>query len=139
MIIAIDFDGTLTMNHDFPKIGEPRQWLIERLKYWRKNGHKLILWTCREDVLPHERAYFSPHPYLTDAINWCKTLGLEFDAVNQNLVEITDPTLRVSRKIFADFYIDDKSVTFTDSTESLTLVRNFIGSSKVINLKHNSL
>ncbi len=42
-IIAIDFDATLTIDHGFPNIGQPRMWLIEKAISWHKQGHKLTL------------------------------------------------------------------------------------------------
>jgi len=122
MIIALDFDGTL-VGHTFPEIGEPRMWLIERAIQWRKDGDKLILWTCREDVTTSDYAHYVPRNYLTEAVEYCKSLGLEFDAVNQQLDEIDDPMLKVGRKIFADIYIDDRSAIFND-TEELILNMN---------------
>lgn len=116
MIIALDFDGTLA-GHTFPEIGEPRDWLIKKAIHWRKDGHKLILWTCREDVKANDRTSYIPRDYLTEAVEWCREKGLEFDAVNQQLEEINDPMLKVSRKIFADIYIDDRSGIFNDKEE----------------------
>lgn len=50
-IIAVDFDGTLCEN-SWPEIGEPNEELIEYLRNRKKDGDKLILWTCRvEDML----------------------------------------------------------------------------------------
>ena len=118
MIIALDFDGTLA-DHAFPEIGKPRTWLIEQAIEWRKGGDKIILWTCREDVNIADHASYVPRNYLTEAVEWCKKFGLEFDAINQQLEEIDDPMLKVSRKIFADIYIDDRAVIFNDKTESI--------------------
>lgn len=118
--IAIDFDGTLNQNHVFPEIGEPRLWLIELAKQWRLQGHKIILWTCRENVGKHENTQFTPRQYLTEALDFCKSFGLEFDAVNQNIAEVKYPGLRTSRKINADIYIDDKSCIFNDLSLSLS-------------------
>lgn len=125
MIISIDFDGTL-FEHEFPEIGKPRLWLIEKAKKWREEGHKLILWTCREDVTRPNRC-FKIGDYLTDAVNACKEHGLEFDAVNQNLDEGQCPPGYYSRKIFADVYIDDKSVTFSDDTQTFVFNHTLCG------------
>jgi len=119
LIIAIDFDGTLCYNVQFPNIGKPRLWLINKAIEWKRKGYKLILWTCREDVLDTDYSpYWKAGNYLTDAVNFCKEYGLEFDAINMNLAETVDPNAKYSRKIFADFYIDDKSVIFDDITEN---------------------
>lgn len=117
MVIAIDFDNTLCIGHEFPNIGAPRLWLIEKAKQWKLDGHQLILYTCREDVLPDELSVFDPGTYLTDAINFCKSFGLEFDAHNQSIDELKYPTHKFSRKVFASVYIDDRSVSFIDNSE----------------------
>jgi hypothetical protein len=120
MIIAIDFDSTLSIG-SFPGLGQPRMWLIEKAKQWRKDGHKLILWTCREDVHVGERACFRPRLYLTEAIEFCRSYGLEFDAVNCSIDELNNKDLKWARKIFADVYIDDKSAIFTDDTMKIVV------------------
>lgn len=97
MIIAVDFDGTLCEN-SFPEIGRPNLELIRKLKANRNNGDKLILWTCRT------------HEDLAKAIAWCNGHGLFFDAINENLPEILALFGGDSRKIFADVYIDDRSI-----------------------------
>jgi len=68
-VIAVDFDGTLCESK-YPDIGEPALELINILKECRECGHKIILWTCRSGEL------------LNNAIEFCKSYGLEFDAVN---------------------------------------------------------
>lgn len=95
MIIAVDFDGTLA-DTDATKIYSPNTKLINYLIGRRKNGDKIILWTCREGSR------------LDQAVEWCKQQGLEFDVVNDNL-----PGLKLfglnPRKVAADLYIDDMS------------------------------
>lgn len=105
MIFAIDFDGTLCKN-EFPKIGKQNtnhKILMEMLIELREQGHKLILWTNRGD----NEEYKS----LTEAVEWCKSLGLEFDAINENLPEQIKLS-GYSPKIMADYYIDDKAIPF---------------------------
>ena len=96
-ILAVDLDGCLCENK-WPEIGKPNTRLIEHLKRRVKQGDKLILWTCREGE------------QLREAVEWCKAQGLEFDAVNANLPEMNALYGNDSRKIGADFYIDDKAV-----------------------------
>lgn len=96
-IYAVDFDGTLCESV-WPDIGAPNMALIEHLKRRRAQGNKTILWTCRTG----ER--------LENAVEWCKTYGLEFDAVNENLPESIEQYGGDGRKIHADVYIDDKAV-----------------------------
>lgn len=86
-IFTTDFDGTLCESV-FPGIGSPNMALINHLTKRRKQGNKIILWTCRCG----ER--------LQDAVDWCKMYGLEFDAVNENLPEMIEKYGNDSRKIF---------------------------------------
>jgi len=95
-IYAIDFDDTLCYS-DYPALGKPNLALIKKLITLQIAGHKLILWTCRNG---------KP---LQDAIAFCKGYGLSFDAINANLPEILELYGNIdSRKITADYYIDDK-------------------------------
>ena len=93
-VIAVDFDGTLC-RHEFPNIGAARYDLINLLIRLREQGHKLILWTCREGE------------YLNKAIIWCSGWGLHFDAVNENVSEHKDQEY-AHRKVYADYYLDDR-------------------------------
>lgn len=97
-VIAVDFDGTLCENA-WPHIGKPNHDMINWIKQLRTNGHKIILWTCRSGI------------DLVNAIVWCADYGLLFDAVNDNLEEHKKRFGNDSRKIYADFYIDDKAVS----------------------------
>ena len=99
MIYAVDFDGTLCTN-EFPDIGTPCHTMIDFIKRRRADGDKIILWTCRSDQ------------NLTSAITWCRALGLEFDAVNDNLPENIACYNNNSRKVNADFYIDDRNFPY---------------------------
>lgn len=96
-VFAFDFDGTLC-EIDYPNIGKPKTKMIELAKQLKRDGHQLILWTCRSGI------------ELEKALFWCRQQGVKFDAVNENLkrdIELwgTDP-----RKICADYYIDDKAI-----------------------------
>lgn len=95
-IIAVDFDGTLC-SYCYPDIGKPNLPLIELLKALKREGCRIILWTCR---CGRE---------LEQAVQWCEEFGLEFDKVNRNTDEILEKYGSDSRKIYADVYIDDKA------------------------------
>lgn len=96
MVIAVDFDGTI-VKHEYPKIGKPNLFAFETLKALQKQGHKLILWTYRSGK------------ELDEALIFCKEHGVEFYAVNKNYPEEEfDET--ISRKIYADIYIDDRNI-----------------------------
>ncbi|WP_458459417.1 hypothetical protein [Pseudobutyrivibrio sp.] len=96
-IIAVDFDNTLCFS-SWPDLGEPNIPLIRYLRQEQLSGSKIILWTCRAGK------------QLADATAWCKTQGLTFDAVNDNLPEIIELYGHNSRKITCDVYIDDRNL-----------------------------
>lgn len=96
MIYAVDFDGYICTNA-WPEIGQPNQDIIDYFKLLKRQGNKLILWTCREGEL------------LEKAISWCALHGLFFDAHNQNLPELIGQYGNDCRKIGADYYCDDKN------------------------------
>lgn len=98
-VYAVDFDGTLNLADKYPSLGEPNTELFDFLKQRKQFGDKIILYTCREGKL------------LEDAVRYCRIQGMEFDAINDN---IRENVLRWgnSRKIFADYYIDDKNMEF---------------------------
>lgn len=94
--IAVDFDGTI-VEHDYPAIGKEKLFAFQTLKELEKRGARLILWTFRTGK------------ELDEAVEFCRKNGLEFHAVNKNYPEeILDE--KVSRKIDADIYIDDKNI-----------------------------
>ncbi len=97
MVIAVDFDGTI-VTHDYPNIGKPIPFAIQTLKKLQtEDHHQLILWSVREGKL------------LQDAVDYCKSKGLEFYAVNSNYPE-EDPAKRPNRKLTADLFIDDRNL-----------------------------
>lgn len=97
-VIAVDFDGCLCEPGLWPLIGRANRPVIEELIKLRNSGIKIILYTCREG-----------EP-LTNAVNWCKSFGLEFDAVNENIQERIVAFGGDSRKISADEYWDDRAI-----------------------------
>ena len=95
MIIAIDFDGTI-VEHRFPSIGRTHPLAFKVLKALQDRNHRLILWTYRSG------------PKLEEAVQFCRSHGIEFYAVNKNYPE-EEWDENSSRKILADMYIDDRN------------------------------
>lgn len=84
MIIAVDFDNTLTQKGIFPITGKINYNAISYVLELQKNGHTIILHTARTGK------------YLEEAIKLCKDNGLVFDDIKE--------------KFDADYYIDDKAI-----------------------------
>ena len=91
LLLAIDFDGTIVENN-YPGMGRPIPGAVSSLLKLQKDGHRLILWTCREGN------------ELNAAISFCNEKGIKFESFNENKFE------RLGRKVYADYYIDDKNV-----------------------------
>jgi hydroxymethylpyrimidine pyrophosphatase-like HAD family hydrolase len=96
LLIAVDFDGTI-VEDAYPKIGSPKIFAFETLKRLEQDGHRLILWTYRSGKK------------LDEAVAFCKENGIIFYAVNNSYPEeVFDG--KVSRKINADYFIDDRNI-----------------------------
>ena len=115
MKIAVDFDGTIVENA-YPGIGKTMLFAFETLKALQAKEHQLILWTYREGKT------------LERAVEFCKQHGVEFYAVNHSypdqIHEYKHFYDKISRKIDADIFIDDRNVG------------GFIGWSKVWQMIH---
>ncbi len=97
MTIAVDFDGTI-VTHEYPRIGKPIPFAIQTLRRLQEqDGHQLILWTVREGEL------------LQEAVDYCRSRGLEFYAVNANYPD-ERPSESLSRKLSVDVFIDDRNL-----------------------------
>lgn len=95
MTIAVDADGTLFANGHYPELGPVNMSMVSMLKKLQAVGHKLILWTCREDES------------LQKVIDEMALQGIVFDAVNENVENFE----HARRKIVADVYVDDRAMT----------------------------
>ena len=104
-IYAVDFDNTLAVTR-FPEIVGPKVKVVAAVKMLKANGHKIILWTSRAGK------------DLEAAVEWCREQGIVFDAVNEPLPEQMDRWGNDTRKVYADFYIDDKAMT-VEALESI--------------------
>lgn len=94
MIFAIDFDGTC-VEHKYPDVGLNVPFAVNALNILQGDGHELILWTMRSDE------------YLTDAVNWFATNGIELHGINNNPDQHNWTN---SPKAYAQKYIDDAAV-----------------------------
>ena len=109
MDILIDFDGTV-VTHEFPKVGKDIG-AVPILMELTDNGHNLILFTMRSDVV----APFSDSPeiinqsgnYLTDAVNWFLDNGIPLYGIQTNP---TQHTWTNSPKAYGQLIIDDTAL-----------------------------
>jgi histidinol phosphatase-like enzyme len=101
IIIAVDFDGTITNERDMEETVTLRKGAKETLTEWKAKGYILVLWTCR-----HGKSF-------DQAINFLikNDMLYLFSAFNDQLPEINELYYPdVARKVGADFYVDDRNV-----------------------------
>ncbi len=113
-IYAVDFDGTLAYTR-FPEIIQANDKMIAFVKTLKVMGHKVILWTSRTGR------------DLQDAVEWCRQQGLIFDSVNKPLPEQVARWGNDTRKIYADYYIDDKAVTLKEAEDMMDQILEVAG------------
>lgn len=98
MIIAVDFDGTISRGK-YPAIDGEQPYAGEALRKLHEQGHYLIIWTCRCGTP------------LLDAINWLLERHIPFDRVNDhNPGSVAKYGGRGGKKVYAHCYIDDKNI-----------------------------
>lgn len=96
MIIAIDFDGTISRGK-YPAIDGLQPYAAEVINRLYQAGHYLIINTCRSGE------------QCLEAVNFMLQHGIPFHRVNDNHPEQT-ALYNNSRKIYAHLYIDDKNL-----------------------------
>ncbi len=96
-IIAVDFDGTI-VEDGYPAIGNPMPFAFDTLKKLQLEGYRLVLWTYRSGKK------------LDEAVEYCKSKGIEFYAVNASFPGDSFNPTKESRKIHADYFIDDRNL-----------------------------
>lgn len=103
LVLAIDFDGTITEQPDVGYlIMTLRPHVKEVLSLFYEKGVRLQLWTCRTgDSLDQAKEFLKHHGMLE-----------LFDTINDQLPEIKERYNPVARKLGADYYIDDKNILF---------------------------
>ena len=114
MIILVDFDGTCVWQLPEPgyTLDEvPR--VVEVLNRLIRNGHKIILWTARNDSLDNPYNFYTngelrEESSLGEATRWFREKNILLSGVNG----YTDETYYVgtSRKIHGDLLIDDLAI-----------------------------
>jgi hypothetical protein len=97
LVLAVDFDGTIVEDR-YPEIGKPLPFAIDTLKRLHADGHRIVLWTFR-----HGRP-------LRHAVDFLESQGVQLYAVNQSFPEESEQLDGYSRKIHADWFIDDRNI-----------------------------
>jgi hypothetical protein len=109
LTIAVDFDGVIADYEgwtDAESVGAPRSDVLEVLHILRREGWKIIVYSCRSSA---ERG-----PYLNKN-------AIPFDEINQNSSRPTG-----GAKPSATVYWDDRACRYSgDARQDLQTIRNF--------------
>jgi ribonucleotide monophosphatase NagD (HAD superfamily) len=95
---AIDFDGTIVTDGVFPEIGTLLPHAKRVMEKIVQHGGRIAIWTCRSGFRQElVREWLIEHeiPFLT---------------LNEPFPEVVQVYGETGRKIFADLYIDDRSL-----------------------------
>ena len=101
---AFDFDGTICSN-EFPNVGKPIEKITNYInKLYENIFNVIIIWTCRDG------------DKLNEAKEFLHKNKIKFDFINENpLVNFGS-----SKKVYADFYYDDRNVSLGSINEQRT-------------------
>lgn len=105
LIFGIDFDGTL-VSEAFPGIGELNNRVLELMKLATEQGHLVIIWTARSGKA------------LDEAVQFMKENTVPYHYINENPEDEYAIRGEQGRKIFCNYYLDDRAVNIKD-VESL--------------------
>lgn len=91
LIVAVDFDETITYPATDPRVGHLNPHALQSMRRLHDYGCKIIIWTCRTGKS------------LDRCVALLDAWSIPYDAVNDNVIQ------SASRKVEADFYIENKS------------------------------
>lgn len=102
MIIAIDFDGTITKFNQYPECGEESPGAFNIIKELQSNGHHIVLNTMRSGIS------------LNDAVRYIEERGVKLYGVNHSPGQ---SRWTKSPKVYAHLYIDDAALGIPTTKE----------------------
>jgi hypothetical protein len=104
LFLGIDFDGTI-VEEGFPEIGAIKPRTIELMKQAKELGHLIIVWTARSGQ------------YLENAKVFLDENNIPYDYLNENPEDEYAKRGEQGRKLFCNYYLDDRSVHVDDIEE----------------------
>lgn len=102
-VLAIDFDGTVAST-DYPKINGLITGSKKYINRLFKDGWYIVIWTCRYDDTK-TKEFFK-----TEAQQFLDEKGVMYHCINEHCPRLIELYKNNTRKISADFYIDDKNI-----------------------------
>jgi len=103
LILAVDFDDTISTNNQWPRAGPPKAGVKEALERLIPK-YEIIIYTCRLNAESEDKPF-----HLSEIKNFLEKHKIPYDQID----------LGLKGKIFADFYIDDKAIAFEDNWDEI--------------------
>ena len=87
-VVMIDFDGTITQENIFPKIGAPRENVFKAINTLQERGWTCCLWTCRKPIRLHTKLLkikggFNSPPFLFYFIKYLIVIKSFFTSIKK--------------------------------------------------------
>lgn len=98
MIFAVDFDGTISKEDNYPGTGDLIPFSKETINKLYDKGHEIIIWTSRDNDT------------IENVVNFLQEHGIKYHGINESSKTLLDKYGNNPRKIGADCYIDDKTI-----------------------------
>jgi len=103
--IAFDFDGTITLNNEYPNCGILRAGIDDCIRKLALDGYPIIIYTCRATTTEAStEAYCMMVEYLRDN-------GIMYTCINSNAIVSSKFN---PHKPFAAIYVDDCALGWDD-------------------------
>lgn len=110
LTLCIDFDGTI-VSDAFPHIGKINQTTVELIKEAYNKGHLIIIWTARS------------YEYEEQARKFLNENNIPYHYINENPEDEFYKKGLQGRKIYADYYLDDKAINVKNISELFKIIR----------------
>ena len=111
-VILVDFDATVIPKLPTGMFTNYDTGAEKVLKKLISRGHKIVLWTCRNNSPDNPYNYIDgkwrKETSLEEALRWFKERGIELYGINSVPGELLE--VGTSRKALGDFVIDDTSI-----------------------------
>lgn len=114
-IMAIDFDGTITVQDSYPRITELRKYAKEVINFLVDIGVKVVIYTSRDVAIDQDT--YEVHDDISPVIQFLKSNGIKFSAINKSIQFC--PFKYNARKVYAHRYVDDKAYGWMESACAL--------------------
>lgn len=101
LVLGIDFDGTI-VEEGFLNIGKIKPKTVEFMRQAIEKGHLIIVWTARS------------HQFEEECRKFLDENNIPYHYINENPEDPYFTKGIQGRKIYCDYYIDDRAINIKD-------------------------